>query len=139
MSMITILRNLFKNNKRPTKTATEPLMQSEAADTTPAPPAENTVRDAEIIVLRLKKSDYSNMSKFLLRAGVVEGNQARPDQVYVSAADMRKFRAALTVIGRKQGLHGKQLEFAVNMEMLNLSPNGKLESVLKQGYAVVIK
>jgi hypothetical protein len=98
-----------------------------------------SAKPAEIIAVKLRKSDYQNLSKFLLRIGLVEGTQASPDKVYVSKVDMQKFRAAATAHGRKNGLKGKALEMAVGMEMLNLSPNGKLENVLKSGYAVVIK
>jgi hypothetical protein len=88
-------------------------------------------------VVKLKKTDYSDLEQFLRRLQLVDGTNAFPERVYVSTADIRKFRAALTKQGRKQGLSGRQLEFAVGAEMLNLSPNGILQDALKPGFAVV--
>lgn len=98
-------------------------------------------------IVKLKKSDYTQLEKMLERAGLVNKEQkiAYPDLLYVNQRTYNEIKAALKREFKKQYpyLRSSKLEASVGYHMLNLGPN-VLENKqggnnLPVGYAIILK
>ena len=78
-------------------------------------------------VLKLKKSEYTNLESLLRRAGLVNENDltASPELLYVNEATYKQIQRSLIKEFKKQNpfLAETKIEYSVNAYLLNLGPN----------------
>jgi hypothetical protein len=97
-------------------------------------------------IIKLKKTDYSNMGQLLKRVGLVDTdtNVANPDRLVVNEATYAEIKRAITRIYKEEYpyLSKSKIEYSVGGYLLNLGPRVlKKEdggSNLRKGYAIVI-
>lgn len=78
-------------------------------------------------IIRLKKSEYTNMEALLERAGLVDrtNQTASPERIYVNEATYREIQKKLISTYKKEFsyLSESKIEYSVNAYLLNLGPN----------------
>jgi hypothetical protein len=86
--------------------------------------------------LKLKKLHYGNLEKLLKDCELIVGNNAYPQNVFMSPNDLKKVKLELTKQFKKQYpyISKNKLKCGVGMHFLNLSPS-ELKGV-KDGYVV---
>ena len=97
-------------------------------------------------IIKLNKTDYSNMETLLKRAGLVDETEksATPDRLVVNEATYSEIRRAVMRAYKKEFpyLSKSKLEYSVASYLLNLGPNVLKKqdggANLKKGYAIVI-
>lgn len=93
----------------------------------------------KIQVIKLKKSEYSNMPALLKRAGLVKEQQAYPSNIFVSEKTYKLIKTAIATQLKKQYpyVSQKKLKSSVSLELLNLGPV-VVDKGIEVGYAVVV-
>ena len=89
--------------------------------------------------VKLRKKHYSDLAQLMRDCGVVDekNKSANPSIVFANPSDLKKMRKELRTVIKKQypNITKKGIDFAVECEMLNLSPN-ECEGI-KEGWVVV--
>lgn len=96
-------------------------------------------------ILKLKKTEYTNLESLLLRAGLVDkkNNTANPDRIFVNEATYREIKKQLKAEYRKTFSHlsDNKIIYSVNAYLLNLGPrvlNKKNNGdAIANGFAIV--
>jgi hypothetical protein len=97
-------------------------------------------------IIKLNKTDYSNMEALLKRAGLVDesAKTAEPDRLVVNEATYNDIKRAVTKAYKKEFpyLSKSKIEYSVGGYLLNLGPKVLKKTDgganLKKGYAIVI-
>jgi hypothetical protein len=89
--------------------------------------------------IKIKNAEYADMTKLLNRAGLVQGNQAYPQNIFVSKKTYKKITQAISKQYRKEypGIYAKKLQVSVGMYLLNLGPV-VVDTGIELGYALVL-
>jgi len=78
-------------------------------------------------VIKLKKSEYTDLESLLRRAGLVDevNLTANPEHLYVNEATYKEIQRQLLKQYRKEFplLSENKIEYSVNVYLLNLGPN----------------
>lgn len=92
-----------------------------------------------MISYKLRKTDYYNLDKMLIRIGATKDREAFPSYVYMSKKDLNKMRVELTKAYKKAMPYAtkKLIALQVGFDMLNLSPNEVKGFGIKDGYCLV--
>lgn len=94
-------------------------------------------------VMKLKKSDYSNLEGLLKRAGLVddESKRAFPQRIFISKCDSKKFIKEITKTFKKEYpyLNTNKIKTSVGMYWLNLGPSEAVDVAVKPGYALILE
>jgi len=95
-------------------------------------------------IIKLKKTDYTNMEALLTRAGLVnlQEKTAFPNKIFVNENTYKKIEDELKKLHKKQNplLSKKSIEYSVGMYLFNLGPNVVLNGGknLPDGCAIVL-
>ena len=97
-------------------------------------------------IIKLKKTEYSNLESLLKRAGLVDeaAKTAAPDRLVVNESTYNEIRRAITRTYRRElpYLSKSKIEYSVGAYLLNLGPSVLKKADgganLKKGYAIVI-
>lgn len=95
-------------------------------------------------IIKLKKTDYTNLEALLTRAGLVnlQEKTAFPNNIFVNEDTYKKIKAELKKLYKKENplLSKKRIEYSVEMHLLNLGPSVVLNGgkKLPNGYAIVL-
>jgi hypothetical protein len=93
-----------------------------------------------IKVVKLKRATLNRLPEELLELlGLVEGNRAFPERLYLSRADSSTLRKYLkrTVKKGSKNAPAKYLQYVEGMHWLNYGPNESLDRAIKPGYALI--
>lgn len=93
-------------------------------------------------LLKIKASEYGDLVSLLDRAGLVnhKTRTANPDRIFVNGKTYDKIYLTIRRLFKKQnpGITKNQLDYSVNMLMLNLAPSVCSEKGLMAGYALIL-
>lgn len=95
-------------------------------------------------IIKLKKTDYTNLEALLTRAGLVNAEEktAFPNNIFVNENTHKKIKTELKKLHKKENplLSKKRIEYFVEMHLLNLGPNVVLNGGknLPNGCAIVL-
>lgn len=95
-------------------------------------------------IIKLKKTDYTNLEALLTRAGLVNAEEktAFPNNIFVNENTYKKIKTELKRLHRKENplLSRKRIEYSVEIHLLNLGPNVVLNGGknLPNGCAIVL-
>lgn len=85
---------------------------------------------------KLKKKHYTDLEQLNRDAGLVEGNSARPSDMYVNSATYKKMKKEMIGLGMKKRTYSKRdVIVSVGFAMLNLAP--AINEGVKDGWVVV--
>lgn len=95
-------------------------------------------------IIKLLKTDYTDLARFLTRIGLVNENHAYPERVFVNRFTFNKMKKAHRSLLRKKhkNITKHQIDYAIALEFLNLGPavlekkNGG--NLLADDHAIVI-
>lgn len=95
-------------------------------------------------IIKLSKKDHTDLANLLKKAGLVAGNNARPDLLFVNKKTSDKMKREYGKALKKQNpfINKKTLSYSVEMEFLNLGPavvsNKNGGNRIPDGHAIVL-
>ena len=88
-------------------------------------------------VVKLTKKDLrKGWGHILTKCGLVDGNNAHPSNLYMSAKDIKEVRRE-RLKNFKSRSNPRQAMYGEALDFLNLGPCQELADVIKPGYALV--
>lgn len=94
-------------------------------------------------VMKLKKSDYTDLEGLLERAGLVDKktNRAYPENIFISKEDSKKFLKEITRAFKKKYpyLADNRIKTSAGMYWLNLGPSEVALEGVRPGFALVLE
>lgn len=95
-------------------------------------------------IIKLSKKDYYDLAGLLNKIGLVSGNEAWPDLVYVNNRTLKKMKTEYARKLKKENpyISKRVLDYSVGMEFLNLGPavlfNKNGGNKIPNGHAIVL-
>jgi hypothetical protein len=92
-------------------------------------------------IFKMKKRYYGDLEFMYKDLGLIKDNAVDPTKVFVSKKDQKLIEKTIAQKFKKQYpyVRKQKLESSVGLYLLNLAPSGKLETVLKDGFIVVLE
>lgn len=95
-------------------------------------------------IIKLSKKDYYDLANLLNRVGLVSGNEAQPDLVFVNNITLKRMKNEYAKKLKKQNpyISKRVLNYSVGMEFLNLGPavlsNKNGGNKIPNGHAIIL-